>query len=158
MTGIDFSKLPLTSLLAPFIALIRSPFSTGPITSTILISVHAFFTYGLISPSSPSVRPALVDLSDALAHLRFEGSDPAADEVVSYRLLAVIDIMMSSEVGDTLGDVEVCELLELVLTICCQMRRGGADDFSLLPGWRAFFLTARSPDRNTASIGRVDDA
>lgn len=121
----DFAKFPLTSLLAPFIALIRSPFATGPISSTILLSIHAFFTYGLICPSSPLVRPALIDLSDALSHLRFEGSDPSADEVVSFRLLNVIDIMMISEVGKLLGDVEVCELLELVLTICCQMRRGG---------------------------------
>lgn len=60
-----------------------------------------------------------------MSHLRFEGSDPTADEAVSFRLLSVIEIIISSPTGNYLGDVDVCEMLEAVLTICCQMRRGG---------------------------------
>jgi hypothetical protein len=71
------------------------------------------------------IRPALTSLSNALSHLQFEGSDPASDEIVLFRMLAVIDACITSEVGAQLGDVEVCELLEAVLTICCQMRRSG---------------------------------
>lgn len=122
---IDIHELPTTTLLAPFLALIKSPFSTGPIAYTILSSLHTFFIYGLIKPESPEFRSTLVELCDALSHLRFEGSDPTADEAVSLRLLSVIEVVMSSPTGDYLGDVEVCEMLEAVLTICCQMRRGG---------------------------------
>lgn len=41
------------------------------------------------------------------------------------RLLAVVEAVMVGPCGSHLGDIEVCELLEAVLTICCQMRRGG---------------------------------
>ena len=71
------------------------------------------------------IGPALTALSNALSRLQFEGSDPAGDETVLFRMLAVIDACITSPVGVQLGDVEICELLEAVLTICCQMRRSG---------------------------------
>ncbi|KAF8306441.1 Sec7-domain-containing protein [Clavulina sp. PMI_390] len=119
----DVSELPLPTLLNPFIDLLRSSFCTGPIAVAVLSAIRTFFTYELITPSGVDIKPALVELSDALARLRFEASDPASDEVVSLQLLKVIELMMCSPVGASLGDVEVCELLESVLTICCQMRR-----------------------------------
>ncbi|KAG8936237.1 GDP/GTP exchange factor for ARF [Tulasnella sp. 418] len=118
----DIMSLPLTTILSPFLALIRSPLSTGPITSTALASIQAFFTAGLITPNSPNVEPALIDLSNALAHCKFEASDSSSDEVVLLRILTIINSCLASAVGETVGDVEVCEMLETVLTICCQMR------------------------------------
>ena len=42
-----------------------------------------------------------------------------------YRIMAVIEQCMCGEVGERLGDIEVCEMLETVLTTCCQMRLSG---------------------------------
>lgn len=42
-----------------------------------------------------------------------------------YRIMAVIEQCMCGEVGGRLGDIEVCEMLETVLTTCCQMRLSG---------------------------------
>lgn len=120
----------MSSLLSPFLDLLKSPLSTGLINAVALSSLHAFFVYGLITPQSVDIRPASVELSDALSRLRFEGGDAATDELVSIRMLLVIEAIMTSAVGAELGDVEVCELLEAVLTICCQMRRGGARVFT----------------------------
>lgn len=39
--------------------------------------------------------------------------------------MSVIQDCMCSDVGDNLGDIEVCEMLETVLTTCCQMRLSG---------------------------------
>lgn len=127
---LDVLSLPLTTILAPFLAIIRSPLSTGPITSTALSSLLNFLVSGVISPTSVDVSPALITLSNALAHCKFERSDSAGDEVVLLRIVNVIDECQASDVGALLGDVEVCEMLETVLTVCCQMRLSGMHPLS----------------------------
>ena len=125
LSTLDVTSISLSTLLAPFLALIRSPLATGPITSTALASLLNFFASGLISPNCAETSKALVELSNALAHCKFEASDSAGDEVVLLRIVNVIDICQSSAVGHLLGDVELCEMLETVLTVCCQMRLSG---------------------------------
>ncbi|KAF9518905.1 hypothetical protein BS47DRAFT_1379647 [Hydnum rufescens UP504] len=119
----DVRQLPVSTLLGPFLDIIRSPLSTGPISSTALASLHTFLVYGLVSPTAADIHPALTALSNTISHIQFEGSDPASDEILLFRMLAVIDACMTGPLGPHLGDVQVCELLEAVLTICCQMRR-----------------------------------
>lgn len=122
----DIMTLPLPSLLSPFFAMIKSPFSTGPITSAALSSLHSFFVCGLISSQSLSLEAALAELSNTVSHCKFEASDSSGDEVVLFKILTVIhDCLCVSNVGNLLGDVEVCEMLETVLTTCCQMRLSG---------------------------------
>ena len=118
--------MPLTTLLAPFFAIIRSPLSTGPITSAALSSLHNFFLCGLISPDSVNLESALAELSNTVSHCKFEASDSSGDEVVLLKIMTVIQDCMCSSMGNVLGDVEVCEMLETVLTTCCQMRLSGA--------------------------------
>ncbi|KAL0947345.1 hypothetical protein HGRIS_013462 [Hohenbuehelia grisea] len=118
----DLDTLPLPSLLGPFFAIIRSPLSTGPITSAALSSLHSFFKSGLISPNSLQLDIALVELSSTVSHCKFEASDSSGDEVVLLKIMTVIQDCLCSPVGGILGDVEVCEMLETVLTTCCQMR------------------------------------
>ncbi|KAF8522156.1 hypothetical protein BU17DRAFT_45284 [Hysterangium stoloniferum] len=118
----DILHVSLSTILAPFLALIRSSLSTGPITSAALMSLHAFFVSGLIRPSSPDVGPALAALSNTVANCKFEASDSAGDEAVLLRIISVIKEAICGNVGATLGDVEICEMLETVLTISCQMR------------------------------------
>nr|GAT51097.1 predicted protein [Mycena chlorophos] len=118
----DIMTVPLPTLLAPFFAIIRSPLSTGPITSAALASLHSFFVCGLISPQSHSLETALIDLSSTVSHCKFEASDSSGDEVVLLRIMTVIHDCLCGSVGNVLGDIEVCEMLETVLTTCCQMR------------------------------------
>ena len=113
-------------LLGPFFALIRSPISTGPITSVALSALHTLFVCGLISAHSIELEIALVELSSTVSHCKFEASDSSGDEVVVLKIMTVIrDCMVGSSVGAFLGDVEICEMLETVLTTCCQMRLSG---------------------------------
>ncbi|KZS99157.1 Sec7-domain-containing protein [Sistotremastrum niveocremeum HHB9708] len=118
----DIRELPLTKLLDPFLSLIRSPLSTGPITSVALNALASFFTSGLICPSSVDLVPALSDFSRTIAHCKFEASDSSGDEVVMLRILFVLRDCICGPVGRYLGDFEICEMLETVLTTCCQMR------------------------------------
>ncbi|KAJ7771775.1 hypothetical protein B0H16DRAFT_195217 [Mycena metata] len=118
----DIMTVPLPTLLAPFFAIIRSPLSTGPITSTALSALHSFFVCGLISAESRSLETALIELSSTVSHCKFEASDSSGDEVVLLRIMTVIQDCLCGGVGGGLGDIEVCEMLETVLTTSCQMR------------------------------------
>lgn len=80
---------------------------------------------GLISPTSRCLDPALVELSSTLSHCKFEASDSSGDEVVLLKIITVIQDCFSDPIGFGLGDIEVCEMLETVLTTCCQMRLSG---------------------------------
>jgi golgi-specific brefeldin A-resistance guanine nucleotide exchange factor 1 len=122
---VDVAAIPLPELLAPFFAIIRSPLSTGPITSAALSALHSFFVCGLISPASLALDSSLAELSNTVSHCKFEASDSSGDEVVLLRIMTVIQDCMCGDVGRFLGDIEVCEMLETVLTTCCQIRLSG---------------------------------
>lgn len=113
------------TLFSPFFAIIRSPLSTGPITSAALNAIHKFFVSGFVRADMAYLEIVLAELSNTVSHCKFDASDAAGDEVVLYRIMAVIEQCMCSPVGERLGDVEVCEMLETVLTTCCQMRLSG---------------------------------
>ena len=82
---IDLRLIPLTTLLAPFFAIIRSPLSTGPITSAALSALHSFFLCDLISPNAAGLDHALIDLSSTVSRCKFEASDSSGDEVVLHQ-------------------------------------------------------------------------
>ncbi|CAA7267940.1 unnamed protein product [Cyclocybe aegerita] len=118
----DIRKADLTDLLAPFFAILRSPLSTGPITSAALSALHSFFVCGLIFPEASMLEATLIELSSTISHCKFEASDSSGDEVVLLKIMTVIQDCLCGSVGSGLGDIEVCEMLETVLTTCCQMR------------------------------------
>lgn len=105
--------------------MIRSPLSTGPITSAALAALQKFFVSGFVSTDSADLEAALSDLSNAVSHCKFEASDASGDEVALFRIMAVIRECMCGSFSEKLGDIEVCEMLETVLTTCCQMRLSG---------------------------------
>jgi brefeldin A-resistance guanine nucleotide exchange factor 1 len=142
----DIATVPLLDLLSPFFSIIRSPLSTGPITSTALSALHNFFLCGLISPTSIGLEAALVELSSSVSHCKFEASDSSGDEVVLLRIMTVIQDCMCGDVGAFLGDIEVCEMLETVLTTCCQIRLSGKTSIVLsLKNHAAHYFTRNTP-------------
>ncbi|KAI0709041.1 Sec7-domain-containing protein [Earliella scabrosa] len=118
----DIHSLPLSTLISPFLAIIRSPLSTGPITSASLTALHNFFLCGLFYPQAASLPGSLAELSSALSSCKFEASDSSGDEVTLLKIMTVIQDAMCGTVGPLLGDIEICEMLETVLTTSCQMR------------------------------------
>lgn len=132
----DISVIELPVILSPFFAIIRSPLSTGPITAAALSALHSFFDCGLISSKAIALETALVEMSIAVSHCKFEASDASGDEVVLLKIMAVIQDCLCGTVGKGLGDIEVCEMLETVLTTCCQMRLSGE--------WTRYFIQTHS--------------
>lgn len=99
--------------------------STGPITSAALTALHNFFICGLFYPDAISLPSSLAELSSALSSCKFEASDSSGDEVTLLKIMTVIRDAMCGSVGRSLGDIEICEMLETVLTTSCQMRLSG---------------------------------
>jgi brefeldin A-resistance guanine nucleotide exchange factor 1 len=120
----DVHEIPIIEIVEPFIAVISTPTSTGPITTAALNAINNFFVNGVITPDQ-SILQCLSELSGALSHCVFEPSDSGRDEAVLLKIVAVIREFICSPCGTRISDVEACEMLEKVLTICCQMRSSG---------------------------------
>lgn len=142
---VDITTLTPLDIVEPFIALVRSPLTSGPITSLSLTSLHSLSIHILplyfpankppiIGPASP-LQIALAHVTAALAQCRFPSSSPQQDELVLLRLLRVIEALtiptLPSRAGTTavpqslldhMGDESVCELLEVGLGMLARGR------------------------------------
>ncbi|KAJ8098786.1 hypothetical protein POJ06DRAFT_213020 [Lipomyces tetrasporus] len=154
----DISTFDTPSLFHPFLQVIRSSSITGPITSLALNAITKFFSYRIISLSSPRLHLAMQLLSSAITHCRFEASDSAQDEVVLLRILRLMECMMCGIGGDLLSDESVCEMMETGLSMCCQMRlsemlRRSAEMSMVTMCQRAFELLKQiEPEANSSTI------
>ncbi len=148
---LDISSISLTDIIAPFLSIIRSPLSTGPITSAALSALHSFFSCGLFLKSDPSVDVALAAVSSSVSHCKFEASDSSGDEVVLLRILTVIEDCMCGVWGTRLGDIEVCEMLETVLATCVQMRLSGSS-FGIISRCNSVHITTTEALRRSAEL------
>lgn len=129
--------------MVPFLALVRSPLTSGPITSLALAALNSMIINILplyLSPIQFNVTPStilqisLAHLTSALSQCRFPSSSPQQDELVLLRLLRVIDSLLipfpmpsSSSYGsllDQMADESVCELLEVGLGMLARARLG----------------------------------
>ncbi|KAK9430752.1 hypothetical protein V1505DRAFT_344051 [Lipomyces doorenjongii] len=154
----DISTFDTVSLFHPFLQVIRSSSITGPITSLALNAITKFFSYRIISPSSPRLPLAMQLLSSAITHCRFEASDSSQDEVVLLRILRLMECMMCGIGGDLLSDESVCEMMETGLSMCCQMRlsemlRRSAEMSMVTMCQRAFELLKQiEPEENSSTL------
>lgn len=138
---IDVKTISPLELTGPFLALIRSPLTSGPITSLALTSLNTiilnllpeFLSQPKAGPSTP-LQICLAHITSALSSCRFPSSSPQQDELVLLRLLRVIESLAtpiampnSSGIGcmlDQMGDESVCELLEVGLGMLARARLG----------------------------------
>lgn len=109
----------------PFLEVIRSPETSGPITAAALASIDKFISYSILSPASPNLSAAMVQLSSAGTHCKFEASDSVSDEVVLLRILDLLRTLLTGPLSGVLSDESVCEMMETGLSMCCQMRLSG---------------------------------
>lgn len=121
-TVTDVRDIDAVNLLTPFLEVIRSGSTTGPIAGTALGSVEKLLHYGIVGVHNPRVATAMNALSSAATHCKFEASDAASDELVLLRMLQVLQMAITSECGQVLSDEAVCEMMETGLSMCCQMR------------------------------------
>ncbi|XP_053611208.1 Golgi-specific brefeldin A-resistance guanine nucleotide exchange factor 1 isoform X2 [Plodia interpunctella] len=118
----DLKLLDPATYLSPFLEVIRSKETTGPVTSLALSAIHKFLSYGLIDPTHPSVPATVEDIADAVTHARFVGTDHSSDGVVLMKILQVLRTLMLSPEGAMLTDESVCEIMLSCFRICFETR------------------------------------
>ncbi|KAI8823734.1 uncharacterized protein EV422DRAFT_618537 [Fimicolochytrium jonesii] len=110
-------------LLEPFLEVIRSPDTTGPITGAALTSVEKFITYRVLDPNHPGLPAAIAALTDAVVRCRFEATDTVADEAVLAKILALLRVILTSDTGQKcLHDKGICEMVEVAFGMIFQGR------------------------------------
>ncbi|KAG7215958.1 hypothetical protein INR49_012412, partial [Caranx melampygus] len=120
-----FSELPDIEpnlFLRPFLEVVRSEDTTGPITGLALTSVNKFLSYGLIDANHEAAAEAIENMADAVTHARFVGTDPASDEVVLMKIIQVLRSLLLTPVGAHLTNESVCEIMQSCFRICFEMR------------------------------------
>lgn len=120
--GPDIHTVDAPTILHPFLQVIRSSSTSAPITSLALIAITKFFAYNIISRESPQLPLGMQLLSSAVTHCRFEASDSATDEIVLFRILKLMEGMITGPGGEVLGDESMCEMMETGISMCCQVR------------------------------------
>ncbi|KAG9485170.1 hypothetical protein GDO78_008329 [Eleutherodactylus coqui] len=116
------SEIEPTVFLRPFLEVIRSEDTTGPITGLALTSVNKFLSYALIDPVHDGTAEGIENMADAVTHARFVGTDPASDEVVLMKILQVLRTLLLTPVGAHLTNESVCEIMQSCFRICFEMR------------------------------------
>ncbi|KAM4600045.1 Golgi-specific brefeldin A-resistance guanine nucleotide exchange factor 1 isoform 1-T1 [Fundulus diaphanus] len=118
----DLSDVEPNLFLRPFLEVVRSEDTTGPITGLALTSVNKFLSYGLIDSNHEAAAEAIENMADAVTHARFVGTDPASDEVVLMKILQVLRTLLLTPVGTHLTNESVCEIMQSCFRICFEMR------------------------------------
>ncbi|KAK0051833.1 Golgi-specific brefeldin A-resistance guanine nucleotide exchange factor 1 [Biomphalaria pfeifferi] len=118
----ELNDIEPNAFLSPFLEVIRSEDTTGPITGLALTSVNKFLTYGLIDPSCEMAAPAIENIADAVTHARFVGTDPSSDEVILMKILYLLRTLLLCKAGVLLTNESVCEIMQSCFRICFEMK------------------------------------
>eukprot|EP00899_Mesostigma_viride_P015080 jgi/Mesvir1/23573/Mv18269-RA.2 len=113
----DWSQVDPALFLAPFLEVIRSAETSGPITGMALSAVYKVLTYGLIGPTTPCAAEVMHLIADATTHCLFEATDTASDEVVLMKILQVLLALLKCPTGRLLSDDDVCHIVETTYNI-----------------------------------------
>lgn len=119
----SLESFDMYQLFVPFIEVIRSPSTTGPITAMAITAVNKLFDYGIVSTKSVNLQHAVCQLSIAITHCRFDATDQADDDAVLLKILKLMDTLVGGASGDLLNDESMCEIFETCLSMACQLRR-----------------------------------
>ncbi|GMT18525.1 hypothetical protein PFISCL1PPCAC_9822, partial [Pristionchus fissidentatus] len=109
---------PLT-FLSPFLEVVRSQNTNGPITEAALSSVAKFLSYGLIDASSVKAAHTVESISQAVTHTKFiGGANAGSDECVLFEILHVLRALLLSPAGRLLSNEAVCDMMQSCFRIC----------------------------------------
>ncbi|KAH3677156.1 hypothetical protein WICMUC_001911 [Wickerhamomyces mucosus] len=119
----NLDEVDSLTLLQPFLLVIKSSSTTGSITSLALDSLSKFLSYGVISKSSKNLVFTLTHIVNSLTHCRFEASEQSSDDAVLLKVLKLLETIIDSDLGDTLSDEVIHEVIQTSLSLACNKRR-----------------------------------
>nr|CAD2201037.1 unnamed protein product [Meloidogyne enterolobii] len=104
----DLSEIQFDTFISPFLEVIKSDATDGPITARALSAIEKFISYGLLSFSNIRIAGAVQSISDAVTKAKFIGTSKAGIDECTLRSLVL------SPGGRHLSNATVCEILQ-----CC---------------------------------------
>lgn len=111
----DLSEIQFDNFISPFLEVIKSEATDGPITARALSAIEKFISYGLLSFSNIRIAGAVQSISDAVTKAKFIGTSKAGiDECVLFQILQTLRSLVLSPGGRHLSNATVCEILQ-----CC---------------------------------------
>jgi len=108
--------------LRPFLDVIESAETSGPITGGALSSLSKFLNYGFIHKGSPRAAESVCRICRIVTRCRFERTDHSGDEVVLVRILQVLLDCLRSPAGTLLSDQNVWDMVQSCFDIGKQQR------------------------------------
>jgi brefeldin A-resistance guanine nucleotide exchange factor 1 len=118
----DLNEIDSTTFMTPFLEVIKSEETSGPVTGMALTSVSKFIAYGLVGINSETSAHCVQQIADSITHARFVGTDSSSDEVVLMKILHVLRTLMLSPIGFYLTNSSVCEIMQSCFQICFENR------------------------------------
>ncbi|XP_050302323.1 Golgi-specific brefeldin A-resistance guanine nucleotide exchange factor 1 [Anthonomus grandis grandis] len=118
----DLRLIEADMFLSPFLEVIRSEDTSGPVTSLALAAINKFLSYGLIDPTHSNVPQTVYNIADAVTHARFIGTDQSSDGVVLMRILQVLRTLTLAPEGASLTNESLCEIMLSCFRICFETR------------------------------------
>ncbi|KAL5106913.1 hypothetical protein TcWFU_006121 [Taenia crassiceps] len=123
----DLDSLNPLTYLTPFLDVIRSDATTGPITGLALTSVEKFLAYGLLevrpdssNASQSTIGIAMETIAEAVIQARFIRVRLSSDEVVLMKIVHLLRTLLLIPSGCLLSNVMVSEILQNCLRICLE--------------------------------------
>ena len=122
----EWGDMRPNDFLEPFLDIVRSVETSGPITGTALSSIHVLLTENMIGQEPKEAKLAMHKIVDAVTHCRFEATDPSSDEVVLSKILQVLLACISCPSGELLSDDDVCNIIQACYRIGHQNGKSGS--------------------------------
>jgi len=116
----DWSEVDALEYLTPFLEVVRSAETSGPITAMALSSINKLISHELIGSSAGSshgLALAMHNTAEAVTHCKFESTDHASDEVVLSKILQVLLECLKCPTGKYLSDSDVCNIFQACFRI-----------------------------------------
>uniref|UniRef100_A0A061R742 Arf guanine-nucleotide exchange factor gnom-like isoform x1 n=1 Tax=Tetraselmis sp. GSL018 TaxID=582737 RepID=A0A061R742_9CHLO len=116
----DWSTVDPMTYLEPFLEVIASPATSGPITAMALSSVYKLLHQDVIGSSMPGAYAhafAMHNTAEAVTHCKFEATDEATDKAVLCKILDVLLACVKCPTGKYLSDSDVCNIFQACFRI-----------------------------------------
>ncbi|CAM9845404.1 unnamed protein product, partial [Phaeothamnion confervicola] len=118
----DFDSFNATKIVRPFLLVVQSVETNGPLTDAALSSLLALLRLNVIVPGMPEAREAMSELVAGVTHARFEETSRPHDEAVRMRIMEVLTAALAGPAGRWLGDDAVWEALHTCFVMNNEVR------------------------------------
>ncbi|TKR64527.1 hypothetical protein L596_025041 [Steinernema carpocapsae] len=124
----DLSEMNPDTFLSPFLEVVKSEHTNGPVTAQAMSSVGKFIDFGLVDMHAMKTANAVETIAEAVTRTKFVGgADSGSDECVLLRILLTLRTLMLSPAGRQLSNESVCEMMQTCFRIAFSSENSVSD-------------------------------